>query len=164
MNAKRPQRLLELMVSCYHSIVSNAILKLTAVPSRGAKRPQILLRASKSSQHSRGSILFTENRKCFPRALRCAKQERQATANTVPKSFQECQATSARHVRRTDAETLAGAKLPAGSRPGKKYDVRCHPLTPIRIRKISTKKVSPLFSRTSSFFLSLSLRFPTKTP
>ena len=92
-------------VSYVHGFIflldSQAIyLKLSAVPSRGAKRPQILLRASRSSQHSRGFILFSENRTCFPRALRCAKQERQATANTVPRSFQEGQATSARHVRR----------------------------------------------------------------
>ena len=32
------------------------------------------------------------------------------------------------------------------------------------IRKISTKKVSPLFSRSSSCFPILSLRFPIKTP
>ena len=121
-------------VSYVHGFIflldSQAIyLKLSAVPSRGAKRPQILLRASRSSQHSRGFMLFSKNLTCFPRALRSAKQERQATANTVP-SWEQC----LRSLGATYAgETRAGAKLPARSRPGKKYDVRCHPLTPIYI-------------------------------
>ena len=69
---------------------------------------------------------------------------------TLHESDQAGGRQSARVGRTADAETLAGAQLPPATRPGKKYDVRCHPLTPIIVVIIVTTIIVIIITTTTA--------------